>query len=263
MTARSSYFHKVNYAGFQNASYGITVGYAGEVHFTTDGGQTWQYSGNTSACLYGLDIVDEKVSVNCGNQGHVRLTTDGAATWTGVDDFGPAAPGHCRFLSFVNSTTGWAATPSQLAVTADGGETWTDVKLPEGIRSITAISLVKPEMGYLLDAIGVLYTTTDGAQSWASQKVEALAKADLKTTVSPYAAMRFMDEQHGVIAYVQGNLDDGYATYASRTDDGGVTWITEKTPMPAGMPNLYLSHDGLTLTGTSVGTNEITVLSYQ
>jgi photosystem II stability/assembly factor-like uncharacterized protein len=145
----------------------------------------------------------------------------------------------------------------------DGAKTWTDVKLPEEARSIVAISLVTPETGYVLDALGTVYITADGGASWASQKVDALSKADLKTTVSPYAAMTFMDEQHGVIAFVQGNLNDGYATYVARTEDSGVTWTTEKTPMPAGMPNLYLSHDGLTLTGTSVGTNEITVLSYQ
>ncbi|HEX2953142.1 MAG TPA: hypothetical protein VHR47_04065, partial [Bacillota bacterium] len=33
--------HACSLAGFLNANQGITVGYAGEVHFTKDGGKSW------------------------------------------------------------------------------------------------------------------------------------------------------------------------------------------------------------------------------
>src|SRR5512143_1438269 len=114
-----TYTHAVYYAGFMNESFGMTVGYGGEVHYTNDGGASWPQAANSSKCRFGLEIVDDQVAWHCGNGGHVRKSTDGGKTWQAVADFGPSEPNQCRFLSFLDDTTGWAATPSQLAATND------------------------------------------------------------------------------------------------------------------------------------------------
>ena len=93
-------------AGFHDDGFGITVGYSGDVRYTTDGGQLWTSAENKSWCRYGLDIVDEKTAWHCGNGGHVRASTDGGQTWQTVADFGPNQPDHCRFLSFLDAKTG-------------------------------------------------------------------------------------------------------------------------------------------------------------
>jgi len=39
--SRSTIEHRANYAGFLSDTYGLTIGYAGEIHYTSDGGKTW------------------------------------------------------------------------------------------------------------------------------------------------------------------------------------------------------------------------------
>ncbi len=258
-----SYSHAVNYAGFLNKSFGITVGYAGETHYTTDGGATWPLAANSSMCRFGLEIVDDQVAWHCGNGGHVRKSTDGGKTWQAVANFGPNEPNQCRFLSFLDATTGWAATPSQLAATNDGGTTWQDVALPEGILSILAISLRTPQDGYLLGSSGKLYVTADGGKSWTPQALGFTKNAFPGKMPSPLATMRFTDEKHGMVIMSRGNQEDGFYIWSEYTDDGGATWREDKVPVAKGIPNLYLSRDGSILTVLDTIMRQVTVLQFQ
>jgi len=259
----SAYTHAVDYAGFMDGSFGITVGYAGEVHYTIDGGTTWPRATNTSMCRFGLEIVNEKVAWHCGNGGHVRLSTDGGQTWQQVANFGPSEPNQCRFLSFLDDTTGWAATPALLGATNDGGQTWTEIALPEGLEMIAAMQLRTAQDGYLLGSNGSLYVTADGGQSWTAQALDFTGDAYLAKNTSPIVAMRFMDETHGIIALPRGNADEGFYVWSAYTEDGGVTWRHDKTPLEKGIPFVYLSRDGLTLTVLNKSHKQITVLQFQ
>ncbi len=263
VVATSTYNHSVNYAGFMNQSFGITIGYGGEVHYTSDSGATWPLATNNSMCRFGLEIVDDQVAWHCGNGGHVRKSTDGGKTWQAVANFGPNEPNQCRFLSFLDGTTGWAATPSQLAVTSDGGTTWQDIALPEGILSVLAISLRTPQDGYLLGSSGKLYVTSDGGKSWAPQALEFTKDTFSGKMPAPLTAMRFMDEKHGVIVLSRGNANDGFYTWSAYTVDGGATWREDKVPVAKGIPYLYLSHDGSALTVLDTILRKITVLQFQ
>jgi photosystem II stability/assembly factor-like uncharacterized protein len=261
--ATSTYKHAVSYAGFMDGSFGITVGYAGEIHYTTDGGATWPMANNTSWCRFGLEIVDDQVAWHCGNGGHVRKSTDGGRTWKVVTDFGGNEPNHCRFLSFLDDTTGWAATPSQLAVTNDGGETWQEIALPDGIGLVTAIELLTPQTGYLLGSNGNLYVTTDGGQSWTVQALDFMKNAFIAKMPSPLAAMRFTDAKHGMVVLPRGNADDGFYLWSAYTEDGGQTWQEDQVPVDRGIPYLYLSRDASTLTVLNSGLRKIVVVQFQ
>lgn len=59
--------HRNYIGGFLDDTFGITVGYSGEIHYTNDGGQTWPKAQNSSACRYSLDIVDENLAWCGGN----------------------------------------------------------------------------------------------------------------------------------------------------------------------------------------------------
>ncbi len=260
---KSAYTHAVNYAGFLNESFGITVGYAGEVHYTTDGGATWPLASNKSMCRFGLEIVDEQTAWHCGNGGHVRKSTDGGKTWSEVANFGPNEPNQCRFLSFLDDTTGWAATPSELAATNDGGQTWQKITPPEGFLAISAIELRTPQDGYLLGSSGKLYVTSDGGQTWTAQDLAFTKDAFTSKMPSPLAALRFTDEKHGLIILTRGNADEGYFVWSAYTEDGGGTWREDRVPVAKGIPFLFLARDGSTLTVVDTVMKKLTVLKFQ
>jgi photosystem II stability/assembly factor-like uncharacterized protein len=250
--------HATTVAAFLDDTLGITAGYAGEVHYTADGGQTWPRAENASMCRFGVDIVNQNQAWHVGNGGNVRVSTDGGQKWTAVANL--SSGGISQFISFVDAKTGWAANRTTLWATADGGQKWTAVALPEGAKKLVEIALRTASDGYLLDEAGVLYITQDGGQHWSSQALE-LKDGAMALIKEPHgAALRFFDADHGVII---ASLAGGGSSklVALRTADGGKTWQKEDISVPALIASLYLTHDGTTLTIFDA-TNQLTVLRY-
>ncbi|MEZ0395319.1 MAG: YCF48-related protein [Anaerolineales bacterium] len=231
--------------GFNDSTYGLSVGDDGYLYYTGDGGQSWQAAENQSMGLYGLEIVDGQVAYACGTGNNVRATTDGGLTWQVRANFGASFPNHCRFLSFADAQTGWAATPTLLGATADGGQSWRELTLPEGVTGIAALSMFAPGEGFLLDVSGALYATNDDGATWSLAGRLPLGEITIETKSYPTAAMRFQNASSGmvVLAAIVGGA--GQVT-AFHTADGGATWTQENTPAPYGA--LYLSRDGRYLT---------------
>jgi photosystem II stability/assembly factor-like uncharacterized protein len=244
-------------AGFADDAFGVATGHYGHVgraYHTTDGGQTWTEIASAPK-PFGVDVVDDKVAWAAGEGGQVWISTDGAQTWQAVSN--ASYPGTMPFLSFLDATTGWVASPEQLEATADGGQTWAEVTLPEDVGIIAAISLRTASDGYLLDDEGTLYITQDGGQSWSSQALRLDAKI-LTVPAIPFTALRFIDADRGVIAL---SLVGGKgALVIMHTTDGGQTWQEASAPVNAG--TLHLSRDGAFLTITAPS-KEIVVLRYQ
>jgi photosystem II stability/assembly factor-like uncharacterized protein len=251
------YEQSVYQAGFLDDSFGIMVGYNGDVYYSADGGQNWSPGNNTSYCRFGLDIVDRQTAWTCGNGGHVRVSTDGGENWQAVTNFGGSEPDHCRYLSFLDARTGWAAAPQLLGVTTDGGTTWNTLALPTGIKDIAAIALRAVTEGYLLDTTGTIFVTTDGGQTWTAHSLGLAGNEELTIAYAPTAAMRFTDAQNGMVVF---DLND--SVFSARTTDGGQTWKREPVAITYQTPTLYLAHDGLTLTAID-GMFNLTVLHYQ
>ncbi len=250
--------HATTVAAFLDDAVGITAGYAGEVHYTADGGQTWPRAQNASMCRFGVDIVSQNLAWHVGNGGNVRVSIDGGQKWAAVANLGSS--GISQFISFVDAKTGWAANQTTLWVTADGGQKWTAVALPEGAKKLVEIALRTASDGYLLDETGALYITHDGGQQWSSQALELKDGALALIKVPHGAAMRFFDADHGlIIASLAGGGSSKLV--ALRTADGGKTWQKEDMPEPAPIGSLYLTHDGTTLTIFDA-TNQVTVLRY-
>ena len=255
------------YGGFIDKPFGITVGLAGEIKYTLDGGSSWVKAENSTSTLYGLDIVNSDVAWSCGDGAKISMSADGGKTWHMVTNYGPENAAHshdqCRFLSFLDATTGWAATPVKLGLTTDGGQTWTDLPLPGGIQNIMAIALRTISDGYILDSAGKLYTTRDGGQTWVVQSLDFAQRAFFGKTLAPSLAMRFVDDKHGLIVLPVGDPDSGYLTTSAYTADGGETWQVDPLPVEKGIPNLYLSHDGRTLTVLDQIAKTMNILRFQ
>lgn len=250
--------HATTVAAFLNDTFGITAGYAGEIHYTADGGQTWPRAKNSSMCRFGLDIVNQSLAWHVGNGGNVRMSTDGGQNWTAVSNL--SSSGISQFISFVDAKTGWAANQTKLWATADGAQKWTEVALPTGAKNLVEIVLRTASSGYLLDEAGVLYITQDGGQHWSSQALELKDGAMALVKLPHGAAMRFFDADHGlIIASLAGGGNSELV--ALRTADGGKTWQKEDLAVPAKIGSLYLTHDGTTLTIFDTS-NQVTVVRY-
>lgn len=232
--------------GFNDLKYGITVGYAGEVHYSEDGGKTWPKGENTSYCRFGLDIVDKNISWNCGNSGHVRKTTDGGKTWVKVTDFGKSEPNQCRYLSFLDDTTGWIASPYILGATFDGGSTWETIILPDDMADILAINLLNEKIGFIVDTNGSLYKTNNGGNSFTKVDLN-LGKFNNQIYSTNAFVFRFTDENTGTFFY----YDENDSLKCIYTDDGGKSFTKKNIPKTDAFGPLYLSHDCKYLTVNS------------
>lgn len=256
----TEYTHKSNMEGFFNENYGITVGYGGEIHYTNDGGQTWPQGTNSSACRFCIDIIDENLTWSGGNGAHVRVTKDGGKSWEAVTDANLGSI-HSN-IDFIDNTTGWISTFTKCAVTEDGGTTWTELTLPEDVKSIAAICLRTPDDGYLLSHNGLFFTTSDGGATWSKQdlKIEdykvinSKSKPGLFKNNSAVADISFTDKDNGIIIFTGIVPGEGYKVWAITTFDGGTTWEAEQITTAEGFKptKVFLSGDGRYLTLCSV-----------
>jgi photosystem II stability/assembly factor-like uncharacterized protein len=247
LATESAITHKATIAFFTDEKNGLTAGYAGAMYFTHDGGKSWQPASNSSACRFGLEAVPG-AAFTSGNQGHVRVSTDGGEHWTAAASFGRTEPNHARFLSFADPKRGLIATPTDLALTLDGGATWTRLELPEHAGLVAALS-ASDEGGALrlriLDENGALHESADAGKSWSAGK-SPIHDAVFGSTGAPWAAMRFHGAEGVLAAFVE--EDAGVHGRMYRTHDGGKTWVEEALPqgLAAGAP--AFSFDGKLLT---------------
>lgn len=250
--------HPTIAAEFLDEAFGVVVGDARELYRTSDGGETWSVATDDAArSRAGLDIVDESVVWLIGAGGRVWVSTDGAQSWREVSRL--PYGGHVEFASFIDAQVGWAASAEsrQLWKTADGGQTWAEVALPGELRGLVAIALRTARDGYLLDNTGILYITGDGGQSWSSRTL-GLEESWAIPVLTPSAAMRFLDAEHGLVV-LSLTRDGESEVLGLRTTDGGQTWQRERVRVAIGQ--YYLTHDGTLLTVADlVDSGKITVL---
>lgn len=259
--------HPTYLAGFLNEDFGITVGQEGETHYTGDGGQTWPESENSSMCRYCLDIVDGNIAWSGGNGGNVRLSKDGGKTWAAVSDINLVST-HAN-IDFIDDTTGWVATSSKLAGTADGGKTWSEISLPEDADGIAAICLRTQDIGYLLSRDGTLYLTADGGATWSGQDLglkgydimDLQKQPKLLKSNPTQADISFVDEMNGTVVFIGLSASGkGYQAWCLSTSDGGAAWKSELIACADIVPvKVFLSGDGQYLT-LSDGSNNTVVL---
>jgi photosystem II stability/assembly factor-like uncharacterized protein len=249
--------HQFALAGFANEEIGITVEAHGLSHYSHDGGQTWTLGeGLSRRCRYGLDIVDDSLAWTTGHRGVIQVSHDGGKSWQTVAELenNERLP---ALISFLDARVGWVASSNQLWSTGDGGQTWTELVLPATDGNVIAIVLRTASDGYLLDRGGTLHVTNDGGSSWISRSLglddEILATPSVST-----AAMRFLDESHGVLVLSLRGQPDSLT--ALRTADGGQSWSQEQIPVEPGV--IFLTHDAELLTVTPGVGRDIVVLRY-
>jgi photosystem II stability/assembly factor-like uncharacterized protein len=58
----------------------------------------------------------------------------------------------------------WLEGRNTLLRTADGGRSWTAIRLPDS--ELTSLDFVTPNVGYSVASEGGLYRTSDGGRNW-------------------------------------------------------------------------------------------------
>ena len=212
---------------------------------TSDAGTSWQQSAvpgdfpDARRSLYFLDA-EHGFLMESGSDGNpvasvILRTDDGGATWTTVATVPASKMGGATLGSQIvasDSNTIWAAAEGEargfnhpiLAVSRDGGRTWSSVALPGAIDRWGGTqnipfgppTFVSQSIGffcleYLGDLSGsfstLLFETTDAGRTWTSVAVPG----DL-------ASISFADASHWLV------VKSGLPASLQSTSDGGQTW---------------------------------------
>ncbi len=184
--------------------------------YTSNGGDTWQPAAkperNASQFGPGSVLGNTRLQlVTVGASQRLYRTDDGGQAWTQIGGQLPRA--NYDYLVFTDLTHGWAShgfTPSQLAMTQDGGATWSVVSQP--INQNSKIVFASPATGWILGENGtVVLNTANGGQSWSTQST------GLRTS-QPLTDIQVLSEALG---YILTSSDTGVVL---RTADGGASW---------------------------------------
>ena len=155
-------------------------------------------------------------------------------------------------IDFLDDTTGWVATSKRVAVNDDGGASWAEISLPEGIADIATLAIRSASEGYVLTKSGTLYFTSDRGSCWNSASIN-LARYKIDGDKLMAADMNFYDEKNGEIVF-SGNKKNGASIWILSTKDGGITWEPSLLPYPENSTatEIFFASSGNYITVTSM-----------
>ena len=206
---------------FIDENNGWSVGGAGQLRRTRNGGETWEtLSTPTSERLLTVKFVDADNGWASGNRGTILRTTNGGDSWTSQSI---SIPTPIYDIFFHDSETGFAVSDAgRLYRTTNGGDNWLAVDLGLN-RNLRAISFASRDIGYAVGATSTVLRTTNGGETWTLVPTTDFAggsAADLqfRTLGSVY----FADADNG---WIVGNLGTIWAT-----TNGGQNWTRQTAP---------------------------------
>jgi photosystem II stability/assembly factor-like uncharacterized protein len=193
-------------------------GDSGLVAVTADGGATWQSkdpgTGRVSTMRRIRAFDAQRVHV-IGNSGCFFSTSDGGDDWDLYDHGGDI---YLFGMSFADARHGWISGTDDyqdgfMAVTADGGGTWTPVYTPllAGERNVTSIALADGDTVWSCTVDGALMRSDDGGGRWKRSDT-VFTRETLLDVCAIDARSAWMVGSGGTVL---------------RTFNGGMTWVEQ------------------------------------
>ena len=195
--------------------YGNSIGVQYEVrrsgdtvvsHYVTiDGGNTWKrYQLAEHLSSYDKLIFSDASHAWFFTQQGIFLSRDTSKTWEKIATPLGFNQGYDSPFDFVDSSFGCAASFDQVAITTDGGSTWTSSKLPFSAQ-LTDVAFADRQHGYISGWGGCIFSTSDGGNTWKSDEtssaetINQLLVVKNKTVASIYAVGNNLTVLHQTI----------------------------------------------------------------
>ncbi|MHC4216878.1 MAG: YCF48-related protein [Planctomycetota bacterium] len=193
---------------------GWTVGNAGTILKTTDGGANWssQTSGTTENLRVSSFPTDDQTGYTAGWNSTILKTTDGGTNWSVQNTGGGIMLQGMHFP--VDADTGYAVgDQGTILNTTNGGTNWSAQTsgTTEELRGI--IFPVDATTGYAVGSNGTILKTTNGGTNWASQT--SATGENLRCVCFPVDA---------TTGYAVGNNGA-----IEKTVDGGANWSSQSS----------------------------------
>jgi len=217
---------------------GWVVNGAGEIHRTTDGGQTWMLQATLPDYLRSVGFATPLKGWVGTLYGSPLLyaTSDAGATWTPVTNIPDPQPFGICGLSVVNGSVAYGCgrydgPPAVMIKTIDGGLTWTSMDMETYATSLIDCHFFDELHGFAVGGTGspnlrhaVILSTDDGGVTWQTRYTSNRPGAEWCWKIS------FSTPTNG---WVSIEREDRLAPrYVLETTDGGLTWM--EIPFVAG-----------------------------
>jgi photosystem II stability/assembly factor-like uncharacterized protein len=201
---------------------------AGDVCYTTSGGEVWTPTGEVANDIVFSDASNGWLCKFGGILPMIERSTDGGHTWQPVDD--PVVnSGVWASIDTIDGqhvvAVGWDGSSARIISSSDGGESWAITAVDTQTFNYNEVDMVTPLIGYASGSSGRIVKTDDGGATWKSQASGQ--------PLSNLRSVSFADADHGWIAGAIGSGAGDIHGLILRTSNGGQAW-EEVTPPQTG-----------------------------
>lgn len=190
---------------FLNSNTGWAAG-RNFVSKTTDGGNSWENTSGITGLIISVVFTDNMNGYATRSSGGFYRTTNNGINWSSESING-------RFISFVESGTGWMtgpSNPSRVYKTIDSGLNWSVYNF-QTAESMTAIDFSNDQTGWAVGLYGAIQKSTNGGMNWESQRtgadIESIEDVCFVTMNTAYACGGY-----------------GYSGEILKSTNAGTTW---------------------------------------
>lgn len=206
------YYGQSSLVSFADAKNGFMTDGANKSYATKDGGITWELKSVGFGGARSIQFVNKQTGWLVGNDGRLYKSTDLGQSWTNV---ATAAGVSLSSAYFQTETLGWSQRYSgaQFAYTRDGGKTWTEMTLPNGVASMR----MGEQAWVAVGAAGAVHVSTDSGATW---------NAAYTGTATALNALAFSDAKTVWVVGSEGTL--------LKSEDAGAKWTLVRLPSSNG-----------------------------